>query len=112
MYMIPADGSRAKQDLWLDLHPNVNFLYDDAILNGLEIFKLNESNGNLAAPNPDPVPVPQISLPQPQNSKSKGLLSEFIIIYRRHPTAILALLSLVVYFFILRKRRWVSSGLE
>ena len=37
MYMMP-DGIRGKQDLWLDLHPNVNSLYADAILNGLEIF--------------------------------------------------------------------------
>ena len=44
----------SKQDLWLELHPNPSFskLYVDAILNGLEIFKLNNTEGSLAGPNP------------------------------------------------------------
>ena len=45
--------------------------FADAILNGLEIFKLNESYGSLAGPNPDPVPAPALAYMQhPQNSKS------------------------------------------
>ncbi|XP_047976788.1 receptor-like protein kinase FERONIA [Salvia hispanica] len=43
-----------QQNLWLDLHPYTasNPQFYDAILNGLEIFKINDSRGNLGGPNP------------------------------------------------------------
>nr|DAD27527.1 TPA_asm: hypothetical protein HUJ06_028995 [Nelumbo nucifera] len=46
-----------KQDLWLQLHPNVeeNPMYMDAILNGLEIFKLS-NNRDLTRLNPNYTP--------------------------------------------------------
>ncbi|CAF2051056.1 BnaA09g46530D [Brassica napus] len=50
----------------VDLHPNEDSLYYDAILNGLEIFKLNTSDGNLAGPNP--LPSPPVT-PQPHKFK-------------------------------------------
>ncbi|TVU22423.1 hypothetical protein EJB05_32117, partial [Eragrostis curvula] len=44
------------ESVWVALHPSVALRpqFYDAILNGLEIFKINDSKGNLAAPNPEP----------------------------------------------------------
>ncbi|XP_043710925.1 receptor-like protein kinase FERONIA [Telopea speciosissima] len=55
--MVVAEGNyRGKQDLWISLYPCIeaNPMYYDAILNGLEIFKLNHTDGNLAGSNPPP----------------------------------------------------------
>ncbi|XVF81716.1 hypothetical protein PTKIN_Ptkin15bG0177900 [Pterospermum kingtungense] len=52
--MIPDGSGQSEQDLWLALHPLYSTTYSDAILNGLEIFKLNKSDGSLAVPNPEP----------------------------------------------------------
>ncbi|KAF3794359.1 Receptor-like protein kinase FERONIA [Nymphaea thermarum] len=61
-YMVIMPSSSGKQsDLWIGLHPDVDVhpYYADAILNGLEVFKVNDSSGNLAGPNPDlPPPAP------------------------------------------------------
>ncbi|KQK03621.1 hypothetical protein BRADI_2g08930v3 [Brachypodium distachyon] len=42
--------------MWVALHPSVALRpqFYDAILSGLEVFKLNDSRGNLAAPDPEP----------------------------------------------------------
>ncbi|GMY25731.1 receptor-like protein kinase FERONIA [Fagus crenata] len=57
-YLVLVPSGSPQQDLWLALHPNQSLLpnYYDAILNGIEIFKVNETNGNLAGPNPIPAP--------------------------------------------------------
>ncbi|CAA7389221.1 unnamed protein product [Spirodela intermedia] len=47
-------------DLWLELHPSTASKpeFYDAILNGLEIFKVSSFYGNLAGPKPNPPPRP------------------------------------------------------
>ncbi|XP_050235766.1 receptor-like protein kinase FERONIA [Mercurialis annua] len=61
-YVVFVSGQSPQQDLWLALHPNTDSVlksqYYDAILNGVEIFKLSRSDGNLAGPNPTPLIKP------------------------------------------------------
>ncbi|XVF81725.1 hypothetical protein PTKIN_Ptkin15bG0178800 [Pterospermum kingtungense] len=51
---IPNGSGQSEQDLWLALHPSIGVKFGDALLNGLEIFRLNKSDGSLAVPNPEP----------------------------------------------------------
>ncbi|XP_057522099.1 probable receptor-like protein kinase At5g39020 [Amaranthus tricolor] len=56
------------------LTPDPTAVYDDLLLNGLEIFKLNSSNGSLAAPNPN-IPMNLTSL----HGREHGLTKIMII---------------------------------
>ncbi|KAK3409361.1 hypothetical protein EUGRSUZ_J01489 [Eucalyptus grandis] len=51
-----SQKKRTNLSVALGALPDGSTLYSDAILNGLEIFKINNSDGNLAGLNPDPVP--------------------------------------------------------
>ncbi|KAK1272301.1 Receptor-like protein kinase FERONIA [Acorus gramineus] len=48
----PNTSASSQQDIWVSLHPDIYTkpTYYDAELNGLEIFKINDSSGNLAGP--------------------------------------------------------------
>ncbi|KAL8475879.1 hypothetical protein ACS0TY_028510 [Phlomoides rotata] len=52
---VPNKGRRGMQDLWLSLFPDLEGQpkYSNALLNGLEIFKLSDENRSFAAPNPE-----------------------------------------------------------
>lgn len=52
------EGKGSKRNISIALHPNPDSRtkYNDAILNGVEIFKLSKFDGNLAGPNPNPPP--------------------------------------------------------
>ncbi|KAJ7950135.1 Receptor-like protein kinase [Quillaja saponaria] len=61
-YVVLVPSGSPQQDLWLALHPNTasKSQYYDALLNGVEIFKINKSDGNLAGLNPIPAPKQEV----------------------------------------------------
>lgn len=100
------DGN-PQRDLWLALHPDKSSVpnYYDSILNGVEIFKISDSNGTLAGPNPIPAPKQEIidpSLAKPASSHGKS----------KNKTGIIAgvvcgavVLALIIGYFVVAKRR-------
>ncbi|KAL7136026.1 hypothetical protein ABFS83_10G002300 [Erythranthe nasuta] len=74
-YVVFVPTGPPQQLLWLALYPNTALKpqYYDAILNGVEIFKVSDPRGNLAGPNPDPLPpVPVDTSPQQSSSSGKN----------------------------------------
>ncbi|KAL1809620.1 hypothetical protein ACET3Z_026610 [Daucus carota] len=102
------DGSNSKTDLWLALYPNMedNPHYKNAILNGLEIFKLSKGD-TLAAPNPESL---EPALP-PETVKSRHVQKRgpLVSICIGGSLGGLILFSLILVGFLLHKRRTPRS---
>ncbi|KAK3017772.1 hypothetical protein RJ639_005088 [Escallonia herrerae] len=78
-YVVLVPPGAPQQDMWLALHPNTasKSNYYDSILNGVEVFKISDSSGNLAGPNPVPAPKqdvidPSLVLPSSRSGPSKN----------------------------------------
>lgn len=73
-------SAKSAEELLVAIYPNIGSgsQYFDAILNGLEIFKLNDSSGNLAGPNPTPPPQQIVDLRRASPSSKSGNSSHFI----------------------------------
>ncbi|KAK9924906.1 hypothetical protein M0R45_033247 [Rubus argutus] len=112
VYM-PGQGSKKKVNLFLALQADPNdweSKYINAILNGLEIFKINDTNGNLARPNPD---LPEVTPPKPRsqnpkNSNKKKLTAMFAIVVGVVVSGILVLC--VLGFLVFKRGRKVKDS--
>lgn len=101
--------------MWIALHPTdeTKAEFYDAILNGLEIFKINDTTGNLAAPNPVPSPPPAApdidSQPKPAFASNKTSKKSIIVGSVAGMTAGLSIV-LVVLTFVKRRKNMNNGG--
>ncbi|XP_021297723.1 receptor-like protein kinase FERONIA [Herrania umbratica] len=104
-------GNQKRTNLSIALHPAPAWRtsYSDAILNGLEIFKLS-NDGNLAGPNPDPVPVPAGSPGGFAPTRRKNSVHKKIFSIVGGVALGLVSLSLLCFLIFLRKMRVKNSG--
>ncbi|KAB2619775.1 receptor-like protein kinase FERONIA [Pyrus ussuriensis x Pyrus communis] len=114
VFMPSGTGNEEKVVLYVTLQANPQHWktkYLDAILNGLEIFKLNETNGSLARPDPDPPhPHPQEVIPSSKNlSKSR---THFIAVVAGAVSAALVVFSVLGLLLVFRHRRKYAKGYE
>ncbi|KAK1283649.1 Receptor-like protein kinase FERONIA [Acorus calamus] len=101
----PNMSVSSQQYLWVALQPDISNkpVYYDAQLNGLEIFKLNDSTGNLAGPNP--------SMKMTVNQgKQKKHNRHFLAIEIGVPAAVLFILLLVMALKRLRQEKTIVQS--
>ncbi|BAU01385.1 hypothetical protein LR48_Vigan10g239600 [Vigna angularis] len=105
--LIPKNDAQKKFNLSLQMHPyesSVDTRYSDAFLNGLEIFKISDSN-NLAGPNPEPVQTPQNNVPGQNGNTSSGIATNIGI--TAGVVSGVVFISLVVFFILsLTTSKW------
>ncbi|KAK3409362.1 hypothetical protein EUGRSUZ_J01490 [Eucalyptus grandis] len=103
-----SQKKRTNLSVALGALPDPYTLYSDAILNGLEIFKINNPDGNLAGLNPDQVPN---KLPGPPSaSKAPSSLSKAVKIATvAGGTSGFTILSLLAFFLYRRRNRAKDS---
>ncbi|MBA0699018.1 hypothetical protein Goari_000691 [Gossypium aridum] len=104
-----------KHDLWLVLHPNLQTKpqYYDAILNGAEIFKVSNIDGNLAGLNPSLENESSVDGDEPSFSSSSSKTStEAILINIGSLLVLILAISLGVYlvaFLCRRNLEWTKK---
>ncbi|WJX28694.1 hypothetical protein P8452_17379 [Trifolium repens] len=93
---VPIETERRKVFLLISLHPNLESKpkYADAILNGVEISKLSDSNYNLAS---------SFQLKNEELHKKKKKFPIFIVV---GASTLGSILGLFITFFILRRKEW------
>ncbi|XP_048139824.1 receptor-like protein kinase FERONIA [Rhodamnia argentea] len=114
VYMDGGGGHKKRTNLSVTLEalPIDDTVYSDAILNGLEIFKINNLGGNLAGLNPDLVPYNQPVLPPESKASSSnhGKTAKIAII--ASVASSFAVLSLLAFFLYRRRNGAKDSALS
>ncbi|GAV70854.1 Pkinase_Tyr domain-containing protein/Malectin_like domain-containing protein, partial [Cephalotus follicularis] len=110
-YAVYVSDQPGDDQLWVALHPSVAMKpeYYDAILNGMEVFKVNDAKQNLAGPNP----VPSELLQRAEEAKkfsSSGSGSATLIGGIAGGAAGCALAVAIIFFVSHRKRIGNQSG--
>ncbi|KAF6168698.1 hypothetical protein GIB67_026584 [Kingdonia uniflora] len=108
-YVVQVFQGEGQQDLWLALHPYTESKsqYYDSILNGVEIFKVNDTKGILAGPNPIPAQIQEVIDPSRgrPSSSSRNSKNQTPIIVGSVVGGIAALCFLCFIVFVLLQRR-------
>ncbi|KAF8010440.1 hypothetical protein BT93_J1158 [Corymbia citriodora subsp. variegata] len=105
-----SDGQKKRSNLSVTLGalPENITRYSDSILNGLEIFKINNSDRNLAGSNPDPVPD-KLPGPPPASKSSSNLSKAARIAIVAGGASGFTVLSLLAFFLYRRRNRATDS---
>ncbi|KAH0984421.1 hypothetical protein GBA52_011598 [Prunus armeniaca] len=107
-------GSKKKVNLIIALQVKPNgfgTIISNAMLNGLEIFKLNNSDGKLAGPNPDPPPMdPENTTPSAGPEKPKSRSTPLLAILAGVVSTTIALLSVLGFFLGFRRRQKLNDN--
>jgi hypothetical protein len=110
--MVGKEGEK-KMNLSIALEANPQdwkTVYNDAILNGVEIFKVSAYSGSLAGPNPDPVPLgpTTVVLPTPPNN-SKNNRTTIVAVVGGGVYGLVAL-SIIGFLIFWQRKRVEDSG--
>ncbi|KAF8010096.1 hypothetical protein BT93_J0913 [Corymbia citriodora subsp. variegata] len=108
VYLPKGGKKRTNLSVAVGALPEPITLYSDAILNGLEIFKISNPDRNLAGLNPDPVPV-NLPVPPPA-SKAPSNLSKAAKIAIIAGGALGFTVLCVLAFFLYRRRNGAKDS--
>ncbi|XP_020235755.1 receptor-like protein kinase FERONIA [Cajanus cajan] len=110
--LIPTNDTQKKVNLSLQMHSYYDrrvSIYDDAFLNGIEIFKI--SVDNLAGPNPDPIQTPQSNVPVQKEKSRSGSETKIIAVISEVVSGIV-LISFVIFLVVFFGRKKTTETTE
>ncbi|TYH63806.1 hypothetical protein ES332_D07G220300v1 [Gossypium tomentosum] len=97
----------SKEYITIDLHPIPSKLHD-VILNGIEVFKLSNSDGNLGEPNPELLVAPPPPSVSSNSAGAKSKKRSLLIACVGCAAGLIAIISLLVCMVVRRQRKGTS----